>query len=76
MSNSEDWSFEDEVFKGMTEEQIRRIPAKNEHSIAWLIWHLARPGEILISEDAYQNCPILKPASLPVCGKRRRYYGL
>jgi hypothetical protein len=49
VSQSETWSFEDEVFKDATEEQIRRIPSNCEHSIAWVIWHLARIEDVTMN---------------------------
>jgi hypothetical protein len=42
MSNSGLHSFADEVWDGATETIIRCLPPKFEHSIAWLIWHIAR----------------------------------
>jgi hypothetical protein len=42
VSESEIWSFEDVLLEDITDEQFRRIPRKSEHSIAWVIWHLAR----------------------------------
>lgn len=49
MTQTESWSFEDEVFKDATEEQIRRIPRGINHSIAWLIWHIARCEDITMN---------------------------
>lgn len=49
VSQSETWSFEDEVFKDATEEQIRRIPRTCEHSIAWAIWHIARIEDVTMN---------------------------
>lgn len=49
MAQSESWSFEDEVFKDATEELIRRIPQGSNHSIAWLIWHIARCEDITMN---------------------------
>jgi hypothetical protein len=43
------WSFEDEVLNGMTDNQIRCIPPKGEHSIAWILFHLARIEDITMS---------------------------
>lgn len=42
MTRTELWSFEDEVLNGISEEQIRCIPEGAEHSIAWILFHLAR----------------------------------
>ena len=42
MIQTEPWSFADWVLDDMSEEQIRRIPKNCEHSVAWLLWHMAR----------------------------------
>ena len=42
MSNSGLWSFADDVWQGTNEATIRCLPLKFEHSIAWIIWHIAR----------------------------------
>ena len=42
MSDSGLRSFSDEVWQGANETVIRCVPAKFEHSIAWLLWHIAR----------------------------------
>jgi hypothetical protein len=49
MSESGLWSFEDEVLQGMVEEAIRCIPRKCDHSIAWIVWHLARIEDITMN---------------------------
>lgn len=36
------YSFDDGLWQDLTEPAARRIPAKCEHSIAWMIWHMAR----------------------------------
>jgi hypothetical protein len=46
MAQIKSWSFEDEVFNDTTEAQIRRIPQGVNHSIVWLIWHIARCEDI------------------------------
>lgn len=43
------WSFEDEVLNSLTDEQIRKIPPGGEHSIAWILLHLARIEDITMS---------------------------
>lgn len=43
------WSFSDEVWQGLGETAARRIPPKGEHSIAWLIWHLARIEDVTMN---------------------------
>jgi len=42
MSNSGQHSFSDEVWEGASEATVRCVPPKFEHSIAWIMWHLAR----------------------------------
>lgn len=49
MSQTGLWSFEDEVTKGLTEADFRNIPAKEEHSIAWNIWHIARIEDVTMN---------------------------
>jgi hypothetical protein len=43
------WSFEDEVLEGLTEADIRSIPENEEHSIAWILWHLARIEDVTMN---------------------------
>ena len=49
LAQTESWSFEDEVLKDLSDEQIRQIPQGGEHSIAWLIWHIARCEDITMN---------------------------
>jgi hypothetical protein len=49
MAQIESWSFEDEVFKDLSEEQIRRFPPGGDHSVAWLIWHIARCEDVTMN---------------------------
>lgn len=42
-------SYEDLIFNDLSEEQFRRIPPKSEHSIAWIIWHLARIEDVTMN---------------------------
>jgi hypothetical protein len=43
------WSFEDEIFNDVSEVQLRRIPQNCDHSIVWLIWHIARCEDITMN---------------------------
>lgn len=43
------WSFEDELWQGLTDEQFRAIPPKGEHSIAWILFHIARIEDITMN---------------------------
>src|SRR5512143_3091495 len=49
VSKSKLWSCEDEVLNDMPEEQIRCIPPDGEHSIAWILFHLARCEDITMN---------------------------
>jgi RimJ/RimL family protein N-acetyltransferase len=46
---AEPWSFEDAILDDMTEERIRRVPRSCEHSVAWIIWHIARCEDITMN---------------------------
>jgi hypothetical protein len=43
------WSFEDAILNDLPEVHFRRIPPNEEHSIAWLIWHMARCEDITLN---------------------------
>jgi hypothetical protein len=43
------WSYADEIFQGLSAEEVRRIPPKFDHSIAWIIWHIARCEDITMN---------------------------
>lgn len=49
MAHTELWSFEDEVLDDLPEALVRRIPQGGEHSIAWLIWHMARCEDVTMN---------------------------
>ncbi len=43
------YSFDDELWQGLSEEAARCIPKNGEHSIAWMIWHIARIEDVTMS---------------------------
>jgi hypothetical protein len=43
------WSFEDAILDDLPEEKFRRVPQGEEHSIAWLVWHIARCEDITMN---------------------------
>lgn len=49
VSKAKVWSFEDEVLNDLTEEQFRCISPGGEHSIAWIIFHLARCEDVTMN---------------------------
>lgn len=40
------WSFQDHILGELTYEQMRLIPKGCTHSIAWMIWHIARIEDV------------------------------
>jgi hypothetical protein len=49
VSGMDVWSFEDELWQGLTEQAFRTIPPKGEHSIAWMLFHIARIEDITMN---------------------------
>lgn len=49
MSGTGEWSFVDEMLNGLDEPAIRRIPRQGEHSIAWILFHLARIEDVTMN---------------------------
>lgn len=43
------WSFEEELWQGLTEKVFRSIPPKGEHSIAWILFHITRVEDITMN---------------------------
>jgi hypothetical protein len=49
MSRMNVWSFEDELWDGLSEANARVIPPNGEHSIAWILFHIARIEDITMN---------------------------
>ncbi len=49
MAGSEAWSLEDDVLEGLSADDLRRVPSGCEHSLAWLLWHMARCEDIALN---------------------------
>jgi hypothetical protein len=49
MSRMDVWSFEDELWQDLNEEDFRRFPPKGEHPIAWILFHIARIEDITMN---------------------------
>jgi len=49
LSKSKLWSFEDEILNDMSKQEIRKIPGGSEHSIAWILLHVARIEDITMN---------------------------
>jgi hypothetical protein len=60
MSSIETLSFEDEVLADMTDVQMRELPDRMDHSIAWIIWHLARIEDVAMNMLVAGNDQVFK----------------
>ena len=49
MSNAGLYSFADEVWENTSDTTLRCVPPKFEHSIAWIMWHLARIEDMTLN---------------------------
>jgi hypothetical protein len=49
MSHMDVWSFEDELWQGLTEKAFCVIPPNGEHSIAWVLFHSVRIEDITMN---------------------------
>jgi len=49
LQSGEHWSFADELLNGLSDRQYRSIPVGGEHSVVWLIWHIARIEDITMN---------------------------
>lgn len=49
MSAYGDWSYQDEVLADVPQSWMRIIPEGENHSIAWLLWHLTRCEDITMN---------------------------
>jgi len=49
VSNNVAWSFEDEVLTGLNDAALRAVPSKVGHSIAWILFHLARCEDVTMN---------------------------
>jgi hypothetical protein len=60
LAQAENWSYEEEIFADATEEQLRRIPDNEDHSILWAIWHIARIEDVTMNLLVAENPQILR----------------
>jgi hypothetical protein len=49
VSHMDVWSFEDELWQGLAESTFRVISPGDEHSIAWILFHIARIEDITMN---------------------------
>jgi len=76
LASADTWSFQDEVLAGLSEEQLRRIADPGTHSIAWLLWHIARIEDVTMNLLVAGTAQVLDGASwLGRLGLARRDVG-
>ena len=49
VSGTNDWSYADEIFKGLVPDLYRTIPRGKEHSLIWILWHISRIEDITMN---------------------------
>jgi hypothetical protein len=49
MADTEPWSFQDEIMDTISDQTARLVPINEEHSIAWLLWHIARIEDVTMN---------------------------
>lgn len=43
------WSYEDLLLEGLEQAEFRKIPEGQEHSLAWIVWHLSRIEDVTMN---------------------------
>lgn len=49
VSGMDSWSYSDEIFSGLSEEEFRFIPKSEDHSLIWIMWHISRIEDITMN---------------------------
>ncbi len=49
LADDQEWSFQDEVLADLADAHLRRSPDAGSHSIAWLLWHIARIEDVTMN---------------------------
>ena len=49
MSGITGWSYADEIFTMLEEDQFRIIPEKKDHSLIWILWHISRIEDVTMN---------------------------
>jgi hypothetical protein len=61
------WSFADEVLAGASDTSMRCIPPKGEHSIAWVLWHIARIEDMTMNLLVAAECQVFEQDTWMEC---------
>lgn len=59
VGNDEVWSYEDEIWRELDDADFRVITPKQEHSLIWIFWHIARVEDITMSILVANNPQVL-----------------
>jgi hypothetical protein len=54
-----EFSFEDTVLEGLSEAEFQTVPAGEEHSAAWNLWHIARIEDITMNRLLVDGTEVL-----------------
>ncbi len=49
VSDSDSWSYPDQVFLGISQDQLRIIPENHQHSLVWILWHISRIEDVTMN---------------------------
>ncbi len=49
VSKSDSWSYADQVFLGISQDQLRVVPENHLHSLIWILWHISRIEDITMN---------------------------
>jgi len=49
MASADLWSYEDELLDDISPDQAKCVPINAEHSIAWVMWHIARIEDVAMN---------------------------
>ncbi|MEE8356361.1 MAG: DinB family protein [Anaerolineales bacterium] len=49
VSESDSWSYADQVFLGISQDQLRVIPENHQHSLIWILWHISRIEDVTMN---------------------------
>src|SRR5262245_62057035 len=49
VSGDTEWSLEDSLLEGLSDEQMRARPRPGTNSIVWLLWHMARTEDVTVN---------------------------
>jgi hypothetical protein len=44
-----EWSLAEEAVQGLEDKDLRRVPPGEEHSLTWIMWHLARIEDVTMN---------------------------